>query len=112
MTNQRLPFARDAGLPWEEAGDGVKRKVLCYEPQVMMVRVIFEKGAVGPEHNHPHLQCSLIESGVFDITIAGRTERLTAGDSFLVPSDARHSAVAVEAGTLLDVFTPMRRDFV
>ena len=67
---------------------------------VMMVRVVFRAGAVGPEHSHPHVQCSLVESGVFDITIAGRTERLRAGDSFLVESNALHGAVAVEAGTL------------
>jgi quercetin dioxygenase-like cupin family protein len=49
---------------------------------------------------------------VFDVTIAGRTERLKQGDSFLVPSGAVHGAVAIEAGVLLDVFTPMREDFV
>jgi quercetin dioxygenase-like cupin family protein len=78
----------------------------------MMVRVDFETGAVGPPHSRPHVQCSLVESGVFDIMIAGRTERLGPGGSFLVPADAVHGAAKVEAGTLLDVFTPMRADFV
>ncbi|MFD0463853.1 cupin domain-containing protein [Microvirga aerilata] len=58
------------------------------------------------------MQCSLVEQGVFDVTVAGRTERLKQGDSFLVPSGAVHGAVAIEAGVLLDVFTPMREDFV
>ena len=106
------PFARDAELDWEPAGEGVVRKILTYGPDVMMVRVRFEAGAVGPPHQHPHIQCSLVESGVFDVTIAGRTERLRGGDSFLVPTNALHGAVNVEAGTLLDVFTPMRADFV
>ena len=39
-------------------------------------------------------------------------ERLVAGDSFTVPPDAVHGAVNIEAGILVDVFTPMRRDFV
>jgi quercetin dioxygenase-like cupin family protein len=112
MDRNGHPFARDADLPWEPAGEGVVRKVLTYADGVMMVRVRFEAGAVGPPHSHPHVQCSLVESGVFAITIAGRTERLSAGDSFLVPPDAVHGAVNVEAGTLLDVFTPMRADFV
>jgi hypothetical protein len=63
------------------------------------------------EHSHPHVQCSLVEDGVFD-TIAGVTRRLGRGDSFLVPSNALHGAVAVEAGLLVDVFSPMREDFV
>ena len=91
------------------AGDGVRRKVLCYDKGVMMVRVV--DGRRGrPGAFRLHVQCSLVESGVLDITIAGRTERLRAGDSFLVESNALHGAVAVEAGTLLDVFVPMRED--
>ncbi|HYF56239.1 MAG TPA: cupin domain-containing protein [Salinarimonas sp.] len=88
------------------------RKVLTYADAVMLVRVRFEAGAVGPPHSHPHIQCSLVESGVFDVMIAGETRRLGPGDSFLVPPDALHSAVNIEPGTLLDVFTPMREDFV
>lgn len=112
MSRNGEPFARDRDLGWEPAGEGVRRKVLTYADGVMMVRVRFEAGAVGPPHIHPHVQCSLVESGLFDITIAGRRERLGPGDSFLVPPDAVHDAVNIEAGTLLDVFTPMRSDFV
>ncbi|OYW42124.1 MAG: cupin, partial [Azorhizobium sp. 12-66-6] len=42
----------------------------------------------------------------------GRTARLSAGDSFYVPSDVHHCAVCIEPGVLIDVFTPMRGDFV
>ena len=112
MSHKGHPFARDAELPWDSAGPGITRKVLCYDAGVMMVRVAFEPGAIGPAHSHPHIQCSLVESGVFDVTIAGQTQRLRAGDSFLVPSNAVHDAVAVEAGVLVDVFTPMRDEFV
>ena len=105
-------FAFDSNIDWEPAGEGIRRKVLTYDAGVMMVRVAFEAGAVGTLHSHPHIQCSLVEEGVFDITIAGRTERLSRGDSFLVPADAVHGAVAIEAGILLDVFMPMREDFV
>ena len=112
MTRKGLAFAFDRDTAWETAGEGIRRKVLTYDNGVMMVRVAFEAGAVGAAHSHPHVQCSLVEQGVFDITIDGRTERLRPGDSFLVPPNALHGAVALEAGVLLDVFTPMRDDFV
>jgi quercetin dioxygenase-like cupin family protein len=112
MSRKNEPFVRDHEVEWEAAGPGVTRKVLTYSDGVMMVRVRFEPGAVGPPHSHPHVQCTLVESGSFDITIAGRTERLGAGDSFLVPPDAIHDAKSPDGGTLLDVFTPMRSDFV
>jgi quercetin dioxygenase-like cupin family protein len=105
-------FAFDSETQWEPAGDGIRRKVLCYDKGLMSVRVVFEAGAVGAPHSHPHVQCSIVESGVFDITISGTTRRLRPGDGFLVPSNAVHGAVAVEPGVLLDVFTPMRDDFV
>jgi len=112
MNRINQPFAFDSDVAWEPAGEGIRRKILTYNAEVMMVRVAFESGAVGAAHSHPHIQCSLVEQGVFDVTIAGRTERLKQGDSFLVPPDAIHGAEAVEAGVLLDVFTPMREDFV
>lgn len=97
---------------WVATRTDGKRPAKTYRDEVMLVRVRFVCGAIGLAHSHPHVQCSLVESGVFDITISGRTERLRAGDSFVVPPDAVHGAVNVEAGVLLDVFTPMRRDFV
>jgi quercetin dioxygenase-like cupin family protein len=112
MSRINQPFAFDSKIEWEPAGEGIRRKVLTYNADVMMVRVAFQAGAVGTPHSHPHIQCSLVETGVFDVTIAGRTERLKQGDSFLVPPNAVHGAVAIEAGVLLDVFTPMREDFV
>ena len=112
MTRKDEAFALDADIAWEPVGDGFVRKVLTYEGAIMMVRVRFEAGAIGPAHSHPHIQCSLVESGVFDVTIDGVTRQLVAGDSFLVAPDLVHGVTAVEAGILLDVFTPVRRDFV
>jgi quercetin dioxygenase-like cupin family protein len=112
MTRKGAWFALDEAIEWEPAGNGVRRKVLCYDDRVMAVRVAFEAGAIGALHTHPHIQCTVVESGVFDITISGTTQRLKAGDSFLVPPDAIHGAVAIEPGVLVDVFTPMREDFV
>jgi quercetin dioxygenase-like cupin family protein len=53
-----------------------------------------------------------VESGAFEVTIGGTPRRLAAGDSYLVAADVRHGAVCLEAGVLVDVFTPKRDDFV
>ncbi|MGL4727644.1 MAG: cupin domain-containing protein [Bosea sp. (in: a-proteobacteria)] len=106
------PFVTDADTPWQEVGPGVRRKILAHGPELMLVRVAFEAGAIGPEHTHPHVQCTLVESGRFAITIAGTTRELAAGDSFFVASNLPHSAVALSAGALLDSFSPMRDEFL
>jgi quercetin dioxygenase-like cupin family protein len=105
-------FIHESDLHWTPTEPGVKRKILGYNDGIMMVRVAFEKGAVGSLHQHVHVQCTLIESGAFDVTISGQTKHLTAGDCFLVPSNEIHGVVATEAGMLVDVFTPMREEFV
>lgn len=105
-------FVQDADKAWQVVGEGVRRKIMSYDASVMLVKVEFEQGAVGPPHHHPHIQCTLIERGVFDVTIAGRTARLGPGDTFIVPTNAIHGVVAVEAGALIDSFAPMREDFL
>ena len=97
MNRINQPFAFDGNLEWEPAGEGIRRKILTYNAEVMMVRVAFEKGAVGAAHSHPHIQCSLVEQGVFDITIAGRTERLQAGRQ-LPRAAERHSRGSSRGG--------------
>ena len=110
MSRKGKPFAADAEIAWEDSAPGVKRKVLCHGDGIMLVRFKFDAGAIGTAHSHPHLQCSVIESGVFDVTIDGHTKRLRAGDSYFVASNLVHGAVAVEPGVIVDSFAPMRED--
>lgn len=105
-------FVNDEAIAWEDLGGGVRRKILGYNDAMMMTRVAFEAGAVGSPHRHPHHQCAIVEAGVFDVTIEGRTRRLRTGDGYMVPSNALHGVVAIEPGVLLDVFTPIREDFL
>jgi quercetin dioxygenase-like cupin family protein len=106
------PFVRAGDSQWQDMGGGIKRKILVHDDAVMLVHVSFEAGAIGAEHHHPHLQSTLVESGTFDVTIGGETQRLGAGDTFFVATNVVHGVVAIEAGRLLDSFTPMRREFI
>lgn len=97
---------------WIDLGNGVQRQIVSYDENVMLVKVKFENGAVGILHQHPHVQMSYVESGIFEYTIAGVTQILRKGESCFVPSDKIHGCVCLEAGTLLDVFNPCRQDFL
>jgi quercetin dioxygenase-like cupin family protein len=98
--------------PWEAVGEGVRRQILGHGPDLMMVRVEFDAGAIGPVHRHPHRQVSYVVSGRFEIEIAGERQVLETGDSFYVAANLEHGAKALTAGTLVDVFTPTRQDFL
>ena len=77
-----------------------------------MARVEFEAGAEGYVHAHPHSQVAYVESGEFDVFIDGVTKRLGAGDCFYIYPNVDHGAVCIKAGVLLDVFSPVREDFL
>ena len=105
-------FVDDQTLPWEPVAEGVKRKVMTYDANLMLVKVAFEAGGIGSAHSHVHTQMSYVASGVFSITIADQTQIVRAGDVYYIPPNVRHGAICEEAGVLVDVFTPMREDFV
>ena len=77
-----------------------------------MVEFGFEKGGVGALHSHPHVQSSYVAEGRFEVTIDGKTEIVEAGGAFIVPSNLVHGVKALEAGRLVDTFTPHRADFL
>jgi quercetin dioxygenase-like cupin family protein len=103
---------RGQQAPIAPAEPGVTRQVLGYDPQLMMVRVTFERGAVGYVHSHPHRQVTYVESGRFAFELDGVVTEMTPGDCWFVPPAARHGATALEGGSLIDVFTPARLDFL
>ena len=105
-------FVRGSEAPVEDVDRGVTRQILGYDPNLMMVRVTFAKGAVGALHAHPHRQVTYVERGRFEATVNGATTVVSAGDCFFVPPGSPHGAVALEDGALIDVFAPARTDFV
>ena len=96
----------------EYGGEGVIRRVLAYGEDMMLVENTFEKGAVGAMHTHPHTQISYVLEGAFEATIDGEIKVIRKGDTYVTAPNAPHGVVCLEAGTLLDIFTPMRADFL
>ena len=105
-------FIADKDVNWEVTAPGMKRKIMAWDERLMLVRVEFEKGGVGTLHSHPHTQITHVEKGAFEVEISGEKQVLKAGDVFYVPPHAIHGAVCLEAGVLIDVFSPMREDFL
>ena len=79
---------------------------------LLLVKVSFDKGGVGTLHQHPHSQITHVESGVFEVEIGEEKKILKGGDAFYIPPNMLHGAVCLEAGILIDVFSPMREDFI
>lgn len=111
MSEQKL-FVQANEAAWIELAPGNRRRVLIHTPELMQVEFGFDQGAVGALHSHPHVQVSYVAEGSFEVTIDGATHEVGQGGSFIVPSGLEHGVVALEAGRLVDVFTPARADFL
>ncbi len=105
-------FLFESEVMWEDTNPGVQRQVMGYDGQLMLVKVKFEKGAIGAPHSHYHSQSSYIASGKFEMTIGGEKRILEAGDGFYVAPDTVHGLVCLEAGVVVDTFSPMRATFI
>jgi quercetin dioxygenase-like cupin family protein len=108
--NQQWVFYKDSeGI---KAGEGVIRRVLAYTDAMMCVENIFEEGAVGAVHSHPHTQITYVAAGRFRFTIGDEVREVGKGDTLCKQNGVKHGCVCLERGVLVDFFTPMREDFV
>ncbi|SRR6056297_574084 len=112
MTSDRSKTFIEAAAGWEDLGSGVSRQIMGWDEKIMMVKVKFEKGAVGTPHDHPHSQTTLCAGGKFEFTIDGKKQVITEGDGLYIPPNVVHGAVCLEEGILIDVFSPAREDFL
>lgn len=51
-------------------------------------------------------------SGKFEFTVDGETRVVEAGDGIYIAPDVEHGCKCLEAGILIDCFSPMRADFI
>lgn len=94
------------------AGRGVTRQFIGFDSSIMMLKVTFQQGARGEMHSHPHAQTTYVVSGLFEFTIGDDTRLVGPGDGLFMEPDVSHSCVCLEKGELIDVFSPVREDFL
>lgn len=71
-----------------------------------------KEGCVVPEHSHESEQFSYISTGSLQFRIGGEDVTVSAGEVVHIPSRVPHSAVALVDSTGIDVFSPIRTDWV
>lgn len=99
-------------IPVENVSEGIKRQMVVGE-NVMVVRFTFDPFLVTPEHTHPHEQVSLVIKGRVKFFISGEERIVSAGDVLHFPPHNRHGATMLdEEVVLIDIFSPIREDFL
>lgn len=112
MSEEIKNFFINAQIESKQADVGITRKILAHNKNLMVCELHFQKGAIGKLHEHFHEQCSYIISGKFEMEIGGKKVVLGPGDSTYKQPGILHGGICLEEGTLLDIFTPEREDFL
>ena len=97
---------------YQDVLDKIRMKTLAYGDKTLMVEFRLKKGAKLPGHGHPHEQTGYLVSGQMDLTIGEVTHRINPGDSWCIPGDIQHHAVAHEDSVAIEVFSPVREDYL
>ena len=92
--------------------DGIHMKTLVYGEKTLMAEFRLSKGADLPAHQHPHEQTGYLVSGRIDLTIDGRVHAVQPGDSWCIPGGVTHSAKVYEDAVAVEVFAPVREDYL
>lgn len=102
--------ANDAGF--NELLDGVRLKSMIHGETTHLTEVRFVKGAIVPEHKHIHEQTGYLVSGSLRFFGDGEDTVVTTGDCWNFPPNVPHGAEALEDSVAIEVFSPIREDYL
>ena len=91
--------------------DKFSRQLVTGE-KVMVAHLRLAKDCVIPIHHHESEQISLVLDGELKFELEGREVTVRSGEVLVIPSNVPHSAFAIVDTIGIDVFSPIRQDWL
>ena len=91
---------------------GVDFVVLSIGKDSMVAKMLYKATDFVPFHKHPNEQSGYVISGKYKLKFGGEEYLLSEGDTYSIPANVEHSIEIIEAGEVVDVFTPIRQDYL
>src|SRR5215471_18688991 len=99
-------------IPVDHPFAGIERQMVVGQ-NLMICRFRFEPYLETPQHRHPHEQMSIVVSGRVRFFMEVEERICSPGDVLHFPSNCLHGATMMdEEVVLIDIFTPLREDFL
>ncbi len=105
-------FSKRSDNGYKEALEGIKLKTLVYGDKTLFAEFRLEKGSRLPRHAHPHEQTGYLVSGRIRLSIGEASFEVEPGDSWCIPGDVAHQAEILENSVAIEVFSPVREDYL
>jgi quercetin dioxygenase-like cupin family protein len=105
-------FTKTGRDGFEPALPGIDRKTLVYGERTLSTEFRMKAGSALPMHKHPYEQTGYLVSGRMRLTIDGDPFDATAGASWCIPCDVVHGAEILEDTVAIEIFSPVRADYL
>ena len=92
--------------------DGIEQKTLVHGDKTLMVEFRLQQNASLPLHSHPHEQTGYLVAGHIRLTIGADAYDVLPGDSWCIPGGILHCAEIIEDSVAVEVFSPVREDYL
>jgi quercetin dioxygenase-like cupin family protein len=92
--------------------DGVHLSTLVHGEKTLMGQFSIAKESAIPPHSHPHEQTGFMVSGKLRFKVEDEILEVEPGDSWCIPGGAEHSVDALEDSVVIEVFSPVREDYL
>jgi quercetin dioxygenase-like cupin family protein len=92
--------------------EGVEMKPVVYGEKTLMAKFLLHKGFSLPQHSHIHEQTGYLVEGHIRLTIDGEVHDVRPGDSWCIPGNVEHMAEFVDDSVAIEVFSPVREDYL
>jgi len=92
--------------------EGIELTTLVHGEKTLMGQFKIARGSAIPSHSHPHEQTGFLVSGKVRFNVDGEIMDTEAGDSWCLPGNVEHSAEALEDSVIIEVFSPVREDYL
>lgn len=91
---------------------GVDFVVLSIGKDTMVTKMLYKSTDNVPVHQHPNEQSGYVISGKYKLKFDGQEFLLSEGDTYSIPANIEHSIEILQAGEVVDVFSPIRQDYL
>ena len=105
-------FEKHSGSGYRLAIKGIEQKTLVYGEKTLMTEFLLRKDSTLPRHAHPHEQTGYLVKSHIRLLIGTEKCDAQAGDTWCIPGGVEHGAEIIEDSVAIEVFSPVREDYL
>jgi len=105
-------FEKNSESGFCAVAEGIQRKTLVHGDKTLMTKFLLRKGSTVPRHAHPHEQTGYLVVGRMQFWAGEEKCEVSAGDSWCIPGGVEHKVDILEDSVVVEVFSPVREDYL